>query len=114
MVVAISFVLLALFWKLYGNDLLERHFFYRPDQALWQKSKPKERYYIARYFIDHHSLIGLTRSQILAMLGTPYQDQGFALHYDLGPERGFISMDGILLDIFFENDKVSEVRLHVT
>ena len=86
---------------LFGPNLLERHRYYRPDKELWLKSEAKDRYYIAHYLHDHQSLLGLSRQEVLKMLGPPFGDSRFLIQYDLGPER-LVGIDGVVFDVYFD------------
>lgn len=108
-------VLFGLFWIVFGNTLVEKWRFYRYDPALWATSSPKDRYYMARYIVEHRVLNGLTYTEVIRKLGKADEDRGFALRYNLGPERGFISVDGVVLNIYFgEQGMVREVKIRVT
>lgn len=70
---------------------------------------------MARYIVDHHLLNGLTREEVTNKLGAPRHDRRFVIEYDLGPERGLFNVDGLVLDIYFdENGGVSKVIIRVT
>ena len=63
-----------------------------------------------------HKLTGLSREQVVKLLGQPdrigrYVKAGLDkdFNYDLGAEKGFISIDREWLTIKFESGKVSEV-----
>jgi hypothetical protein len=64
--------------------------------------------------IRHHRLIGLSRSNVLELLGQPPPTGKFSdwdLVYCLGPERGLFSIDSEWLVIRFDkNDKVIEAE----
>lgn len=70
------------------------------DRAVWN-SKPSglddfRRHRMADELVEQRSLIGLSRDQVLAMLGEPTKTshfRDFDLVYVLGDERGWISID---------------------
>ena len=92
--------------------MLERQRFYRFDPELWAKSKPADRYYMARYLVDQHVLIGLTREEVVAKLGdNPGQ---IYMLYDLGLARGGtvnIDNDWLEIEITPPAGKVERVRI---
>ena len=71
-----------------------RHF----DRSLWGNSRTPAsvRLRMADDLVDNKKLIGLTRQEVVARLGEPPKTEYFKefdLVYNLGPERGFISID---------------------
>lgn len=67
--------------------------------------KRSDRYYMAKYLLDHRLLLGKTRAEIINMLGEPEMDK-IRLLYDLGPERGSaFRVDNDWLDIRFNDPK---------
>ena len=64
--------------------------------------------------LARHKLVGMTRTEIDTMLGTPpkasyFRDYDYV--YWLGPERGFMSIDSEWLCIAFDGDVVVDARL---
>lgn len=95
--------------------LIERHRFYQFDQLVWRASPPKDRYYMAHFLMDKDMLKGLSKPDVIRMLGEPYQDRGYIIAYNLGPERGFISVDGVVMDIYFDASGVlTEMKIRTT
>ncbi len=108
-------VLCGLYWIFFGNTLIEKWRFYRFEPALWANCPPKDRYYMAKYIVEHRLLDGLTYPEVINKLGKADKDWGFLLHYNLGPERGFISIDGVVFDVYFgEDGKVSKITIRPT
>jgi hypothetical protein len=71
-----------------------RHF----DPSLWGDSQTPAsvRLRMADDLVDNKKLIGLTRLEVVALLGEPPKTEYFKefdMVYYLGPERGFISID---------------------
>ena len=70
---------------------------------------------MARYAVERHLLEGLSREDVIKKLGSANTDRGFNLQYNLGPHRGWISMDGCYLDIRFdESGRVRDVKIRVS
>jgi outer membrane protein assembly factor BamE (lipoprotein component of BamABCDE complex) len=73
------------------------------------------RYRVADRLASSERLKGMTRAEVVALLGEPtdtdkFRDRG--LIYVLGPERGFIRIDYEWLAIDFDSDsKVSNVAV---
>lgn len=64
--------------------------------------------------LARHKLVGMTRTDVDSMLGTPPQIsyfRDFDYVYWLGPERGFMSIDSEWLCIAFDEDIVVDARL---
>ncbi len=71
-----------------------RHF----DRSLWCNSRTPAsvRLRMADDLVDNKKLFGLTRQEVVALLGEPPKTEYFKefdLVYYLGPERGFMSID---------------------
>lgn len=80
------------------------------DQQRWQTDRA-ERYRMADDIIDSKLLIGKTKEEVIQTLGptfTNYNDNHTA--YYLGVVPSF-SPDPYILNVHFENDKVSRVEL---
>lgn len=64
--------------------------------------------------LKRYPLVGMTRSQIDALLGVPAATnyfKGFDYVYLLGPERGFFGIDSEFLRIKFKDNRVIEVKI---
>jgi hypothetical protein len=84
-------------------DLIEEQRFYRFDPIIWKKSEPAERYYMAKFLVDHNKLIGKTKAAVTDLLGKADVD-GSLLLYNLGPERGALfKVDDDWLDVRFDD-----------
>jgi len=111
-------------WMMLGlsvADLVHR----RPFNAeLWRNREDSQsdgmwppRLCMVDHLISSGRLEGLTRSEVVELLGPPNQESYFSsvahdMHYHLGPERGFIRIDSEwLLIAFGENGKVSRYWL---
>jgi hypothetical protein len=71
-----------------------RHF----DPSLWRNSTTPAsvRLRMADDLVNSQKLVGLTRQEVVALLGEPPKTEYFKefdLVYYLGPERGFMSID---------------------
>jgi len=71
-----------------------RHF----DRSLWDNSRTPAsvRLRMADDLVDNRKLIGLTRQEVVALLGEPPKTEYFRefdMVYYLGPDRGFITVD---------------------
>ena len=82
---------------------------------LWLK-EPEERTAIVDELLETHELKGMTKADILVLLGTPDNEAGYFVEdnrfvYWLGPERGWMSIDSEWLLIDFENDVVVEYAI---
>ena len=71
-----------------------RHF----DSSLWRNSATllSVRLRMADDLVNRQTLVGLTRQEVVALLGEPPKTEYFKefdLVYYLGPERGFMSID---------------------
>ena len=73
------------------------------------------RYRVADRLASSERLKGMTRAEVVALLGVPTETDKFrdrGLIYVLGPERGFIRIDYEWLAIDFDSDsKVSNVAV---
>jgi hypothetical protein len=73
------------------------------------------RHRMADWMVLTRSLPGLTRTEVIARLGAPPPTDYFrdwSMVYNLGAERGFISIDSEWLVIRLdESDRVSEARM---
>ncbi len=89
------------------------------DSAKWRNeeqvnSKNPVRIRMVDDLLSKHDLVGKTKENLIALLGTPPQT-GYFSNYDfvywLGPERGFMAIDSEWLVIKFENNKVIEAKV---
>jgi hypothetical protein len=103
-------------------ETLKEHASRRPfDSAAWKSSlasnnlKDPVRLRMVDDLLRRHRLAGMSRSEIIALLGSPPPTEYFRNYdfvYWLGPERGFISIDSEWLAIRFDsNDRVAEARI---
>ena len=101
-------VLLFLLWQ------RQQHF----DSMMWKEAAWKTgvgphsaaRLAMVDDLLKRYKLIGMTRAQVVDLLGPPSpiesnQSDSVYIYY-LGPERGFISIDDEWLDIKFGGDRV--------
>jgi len=90
-------------------------------QTWWRAGEVKwsdpwnRRHRMADWLVLTDSLIGKTRPQIIVQLGEPAPTDYFrdwSLVYNLGPERGFMSIDSEWLLVRIGNDgRVAEARI---
>lgn len=87
---------------------------WRGDEVRWNDPWNR-RHRMADWLVLTHSLIGKTRAQIVAELGEPPPTDYFrdwSLVYNLGPERGFMSIDSEWLVVRIgEDGRVAEARI---
>ena len=70
---------------------------------------------MADRLVAHKSLIGMSRDQIEDMLGPPEERSTETwIVYNLGPDLGFMGIDGKLLIVELENGKVARCRVITT
>jgi hypothetical protein len=91
------------------------------DSAVWKSSLSNSspgdpvRLRMVDSLLRQRQLIGMSRSEIVSLLGAPPSTEYFRdydLVYWLGPERGFISIDSEWLAIRLDpNDRVTEARI---
>lgn len=91
------------------------------DRTVWlqgenaKSSSETPRLSMADGLVNTRDLIGKTRSEVEAMLGTPTQTNKFRnydLVYWLGAERGYMSIDSEWLVVRFDkNNKASEAKI---
>ena len=87
----------------------ERHRFTREK---WL-ADPGKRTQIVDDLLEDHELVGMTRAQILELLGGHDNESGYfqqeqRLVYWLGPERGLMSIDSEWLILDFSGDVVAD------
>ena len=63
-----------------------------------------------------YQLVGMTKSQVIQLLGKPDgSHEKNSIYYFLGPERGWLKIDGEILTITFDkNGRVIEAKTAVT
>lgn len=88
----------------------------RFDSEVWKSVSDNDPGKLAMVddLLAQNILVGMTRPEIDALLGTPPQTsyfRDFDYVYWLGPERGFISIDSEWLCIDFDKDVVVDARL---
>lgn len=88
------------------------------ERSVWQQGEitsDGQRLRVADGLLRSEVLLGKSKAEIEAMLGPPtatdkFRDSGLA--YWLGPERGFISIDGEWLTVDFDQTgRVREARI---
>ncbi|UPU34302.1 outer membrane protein assembly factor BamE [Geomonas paludis] len=108
----------AVFWFLFGDSIQERLNRREFDSTEWKN--PKNVTYNIRIrmvndLLRRHHLTGMSREQVIAIIGEPDKTQYFKdwdMVYWLGPERGFLSVDSEWLVMRFNSQKkVSEVKV---
>ncbi|MCH2232263.1 MAG: hypothetical protein MK105_18150 [Crocinitomicaceae bacterium] len=81
------------------------------DQTIWKQEKWKP-FDMAASLVKDNVLIGMTRAEVKELLGSGYEE-GYG---NVNPNKGFISYlvkQDWTLDIYFENDKVVDVKLRL-
>jgi hypothetical protein len=81
------------------------------DQTIWKQEKRKP-FDMAASLVKDNVLIGMTRTEVKEMLGSGYEE-GYG---NVNPNKGFISYlikEEWTLNIYFENDKVTGVKLRL-
>ncbi len=84
------------------------------NQALWH-SKIEERYKMSQDIINSDMLIELSESEVIELLGEDFSryDKNHIAYY-LGFVPGMFNIDPDVLDIIFEDGKVTKVYQHET
>ena len=84
------------------------------DKQTW-KSNPEERYKMSEDIIESKKLIGKTKQEIVELLGNDfYSYSENHIAYGVGFVPGLFNIDPDVLDIYFENGKVTKVGQHET
>jgi hypothetical protein len=84
------------------------------DKQTWE-SNPEERYKMSEDIIESKMLIGKTKQEIVELLGNDfYSYSENHIAYGLGFIPGLFNIDPDVLDIYFENGKVTKVGQHET
>lgn len=94
-------------WAVY--TAAKYHYTHTFSQKAWLKTE--ERAYMAEDMMKKYSLEGMTKEDVISLLGNDTEREYFKekgnLVYWLGCERGFISIDSEWLVINFKEEKVS-------
>ena len=109
-------------WIFLGSSFDDHRHRQRFDAALWRnQEKIKQdimwppRLCMVDDLLHKHELRGLSREQVVALIGEPDKTEYFSdwdLVYLLGPERGFIRIDSEWLVFRLDNQKkVTEYRI---
>lgn len=109
---------------LIGPDIKNSIKYHKFDAQVWnQEEESVARTYMADDLIRNKTLIGLTKAQVIELLGEPfprdpvsgeiYPDGAYCsdIYYKLGRARGFLAMDEWLL-ITFDDGKVDRCWLY--
>ncbi|MDO6598274.1 hypothetical protein Q4512_15225 [Oceanihabitans sp. 2_MG-2023] len=84
------------------------------DKQEWE-TNIEERYKMSEDIIESKILIGKTKEEIIELLGKDfYTYNQNHIAYGIGFVPGLFSMDPDVLDIYFENGKVTKVEQHQT
>ena len=124
----ISSLALALSWMfllefviligmLIGPDVVNSFKYRKFDRQVWmQYEESVARTYMADDLIENKKLIGLTKEEVIELLGEPYYRDpadgstfpygayGSDMHYLLGRSRGFLAIDSEWLMMTFDED----------
>ncbi len=102
------YVLIVLIWFFSISYYPDKDF----DKEKWATDKEK-RYEMTESIIDDKILIGKTKPEVVALLGTNFGEcEENHISYDIGYIPGLFNIDPSFLDIFFENGKVVKVSQH--
>jgi len=84
------------------------------DKQVWEINI-EERYKMSEDIIESKILIGKTKEEITELLGQDfYSYNENHIAYELGFVPGLFNIDPDVLDIYFENGKVTKVEQHQT
>ncbi|MEL0645351.1 hypothetical protein V6251_13240 [Olleya sp. Ti.3.14] len=84
------------------------------DKQEWE-TNVEERYKMSEDIIESKILIGKTKEEITKLLGQDfYSYNENHIAYELGFVPGLFNIDPDVLDIYFENGKVTKVEQHQT
>ena len=82
------------------------------DKTQWKNNR-EMRYEYADDLVDNRKLIGLTKAEILELLGKPDEERKDQITYYIGfSPRHFLGIDPDLLEIEFEDGKAKRVRIY--
>ena len=110
---------------LIGPDIINSIKYHNFDAEVWNQSEESDaRVYMADALIRDKALIGLTKAQVVELLGKPFPREadgstfpagayGSDIHYKLGNARGFLAIDWEWLMITFgEDEKVDRCWIY--
>lgn len=84
------------------------------DEEVWMSS-PDERFRMAEDIIDSRMLIGKTKTEIEALLGSDFSNtSAYEISYYIGFVPDMFAIDPDVISIRFANDVVAEVRQRET
>lgn len=111
MVALAGLIPVILLLSVLGKNELDSTF----DASRWQKQHDV-RVYMVDDLLEHHQLQGMSRKEVLQLLGQPedtaYFKQQNNIVYWLGPERGLVRIDSEWLVIWFNrDDHVTSVKV---
>ena len=95
-------------------EIISREKFARVAWKRAEKGDEPIRIKMVDDLLRNYSLVGMSRTQIDALLGVPPKTDYFSNYdyvYWLGPERGWMSIDSEWLCIKFKNDQVVEAKV---
>ncbi len=106
-------------WLFFGDSIRERLSRQRFDPVAWKTDDRSYTNAVRIRMVDdllqRHSFRGMTREQVVALVGEPDKTEYFKewdLVYWLGPEHGFISMDSEWLVFHLDSQKkVTDLRI---
>jgi len=106
-------------WFFFGDSIRERLSRQRFDAVAWKADDRSFTNAVRIQMVDdllrRHSFRGMTREQVVAIVGEPDKTEYFKerdLVYWLGPERGFISIDSEWLVFRLDSQKkVTDLRI---
>jgi hypothetical protein len=79
------------------------------NPQVWRKClNPSERYAMHQDFLNHHNVIGMTKEQLIDLLGPPNGDEKGALTWNLGVAAG---ADDNYLEFQLRDGKVVSFRV---
>ena len=82
------------------------------NKQKWESNKD-ERYKMSEYIISNNMLIGKTKDEVINLLGNEYYNYNENhIAFYLGFVPSIFKIDPDLLDIYFENGKVTKVGQH--
>ena len=82
------------------------------DKNEWHNNI-EQRYYMSENIIQSKMLIGMTKKQVIDLLGKDYYEYNENSYgYYIGMVPGIFKIDADVLDVYFENDVVIKVGQH--
>lgn len=80
------------------------------DSQSWE-SQEEERFKMSKDIIESKMLLGKTENEVIEILGNDFiKERTNSVTYYLGFVPGFLNIDPDVLDIYFENNKVTHVE----